>query len=173
MRCRRDGRACQCYRLETDLHFKDETLTTIERAKNALLKQAVPKKVLSISNLDHSLCLLFATYIADPQNEEASGYLNYLPPMCLEATQGLCLVQTVHAVALIYMYNKGSHIEAKASVRRHYGNAPKTISEALQNPIEHLSDSTLSSSWLIQNYEVKNHQQESVASTLPTRFRFL
>ena len=173
MRCRRGGRACQGYRQETDLLFKDETLTTIERATNALLKQAIPKKVLSISYMDQSLCLFFATYIADPQNEDDSGYLNYLPSMYLEATQGSCLVQMVHAVALIYMYNKGSHIEVKGSAQRHYGNALKTINEALQNPIERLSDSTLLSIWLIQNYEVKSHQQECVASTLLTRFRFL
>ena len=173
MRCRRGGRACQGYRQETDLLVKDETLTTIKRARKALLKQAVPRKVLSISNMDQSLCLFFATYIADPQNEEDSGYLNYLPSMYLEATQGSCLVQTVHAVALIYMYNKGSHIEVKSSARRHYGNALKTINEALQNPIERLSDSTLLSIWLIQNYEVKSHQQECVASMLLTRFRFL
>ena len=157
MRCRRGGRACHGYRQETNLLFKDETLTTIKRATNALLNQAVPKKVLSISNVDQSLCLFFATYVIVPQNEEDSGYLDYLPSMYLEATQGSCLVQTVHAVALIYMYNKGSHIEVKRSARRYYGSALKTINEALQNPIERLSDSTLLSIWLIQNYEVKSH----------------
>ena len=82
--------------------------------------------------------------------------------MCLEATQGSCLVQTVHAVALTYMYNKGSHIEVKGSARRNCGNALKTINEALQNPIERLSDSIILSIWLIQDYEIKRHQQNGL-----------
>jgi hypothetical protein len=156
MRCRSFGRACQGYRQEIDLRFKDETLTTIERATNALLRQAVPKQVLAIPKIDQSLCLFFATYIADPQNEDDLGYLNYLPTMYLEANEGSSLVETVHAVALTYMYNKGSHVEVKQSARRHYGNALKTINEALQNPIERLTDNTLLSIWLIQIYEARS-----------------
>jgi hypothetical protein len=156
MRCRKVGRACQGYRQETDLLFKDETLTTIERATNALLRQAVPKKVLAIPMMDQSLCLFFATYIADPQNEDDLGYLDYLPTMYLEADEGSSLVETVHAVALTYMYNKGSDVKVKQSARRHYGNALKTINETLQNPIKRLTDGTLLSIWLIQIYEARS-----------------
>jgi len=157
MRCRRGGRACQGYRQETDLLFKNQTLTTIERATNALLKQAIPEKVLSVSETDQSICLFFANYIADPQGEEDPGYLDYLPSMYLEATKGSCLVQSVHAVALTHLYNNGSHAEVKQSARRYYGDALKTINEALQDPMERLTDSTLLSIWLISNYEARSY----------------
>lgn len=75
--------------------------------------------------------------------------------MYLEADSRSCLPKAVHAIALMHMYNLGSHLEIKYLAQQWYGDALKSINEVLQDPIKRLNDDSILAVWLIGLYEVR------------------
>ena len=100
-------------------------------------------------------CLFFADYVFVSKTAGTpNGYLEFLPSLCCEESQSVCLMEALDAVSFAHLTNQSSLAWLNRRARRSYGKALISLNTALQDKNEVTKDSTLAAVYLMGMYEV-------------------
>jgi len=105
-----------------------------------------------------SISLVLDRFLLQRKGKPTLGNVGFLPLAFLEAGQDSCLMTTAEAFAEAYKA-KTLHSDDYAQKQRLvglYSLALKRLNNALSDPVEAVSDSTISAVWLLSIYEVRH-----------------
>ncbi|KAF2475644.1 uncharacterized protein BDR25DRAFT_339697 [Lindgomyces ingoldianus] len=176
-RCRRGGRMCPGYRDDSDMLFRNMTMTTVavrttdagasqQSATTAVASSSTPVAstrtgiiqpvMLPLLRTDwdqQSIAFYFFNFCSIPLRDRTL-YLEFLPEMAAKAPREGCLLDALSATAMVYMANISNLEHLRFESRKRYGMALKSLARALGEEREKRSVGTLTAGVLLQNYEV-------------------
>ncbi|KAJ5799268.1 uncharacterized protein N7518_001336 [Penicillium psychrosexuale] len=151
-RCIRAREECQGYRDEWELVFRDQTIHTIKRSKEAwakadgleTLKRSPPSRTLSLSSDEVGVNYFLFHFVVGGLSP-SRGYLDYVPAVFSADSENPTLIASMAAVGLAALANSTQQPELSQRARTKYWEAIDKVNAALSSPVESIKDSTLMS----------------------------
>jgi hypothetical protein len=96
-------------------------------------------------------------------------FLEFLPDLYSETSDGSCLNMATHAVAMAYISNTSGAFTKTYEHVQTYGRALRATNVALRDPLESVKDSTIIAVWLLGVHEVRMSLTTLVSILIPLR----
>lgn len=126
----------------------DGFLTSTER-------HSLPWYCVSESWNEHLMPLIMNKSSFEMEDGKTKGIFSTIPPLLSNAKEGSPLDLARKAVSCAYLANTTRSSNAISNRSQAYGIALTAINQALQDPQQYRSDSTLLGVWLLSLYEVR------------------